>query len=117
MSISSRVAKRQRSLGEKIVITVLLTTLMTHFISYFLEQKSHITDTGFSRLSNNFFTKITVVRSKWIIDNKPQWVDILSRSNISNEGERSAEHIPVKITVGLTSVLIMLIALPSGNMP
>ena len=72
MSITARVEKRERSMAELIVVIVLFSLLMATFISHFMTQKEHISQAGFDRLADNFFSKVNVVRSQWFMDNKPK---------------------------------------------
>jgi hypothetical protein len=97
MSVSSASEKKQKSLGEIIIITLLLAVLMTNLVSGFLDQTDYISDAGFARLSTNFFSKVTLVHSKWVIDDKPRWVSLSSTSDLEGQNNRSAEYIPVNI--------------------
>ncbi len=86
MSIAARVEKRERSMAELIVVIVLFSLLMATFISSFMTQKEQISQAGFERLADNFFSKVNVVRSQWFMDQKPNVV-ILSELG-SNKNER-----------------------------
>lgn len=89
MSITARVEKRERSMAELIVVIVLFSLLMATFISHFMTQKEHISQAGFNRLADNFFSKVNVVRSQWFMENKPSSVMLAAM------GSNDKERIPV----------------------
>jgi len=85
MSISARVEKRERSMAELIVVIVLFSLLMATFISHFMTQKEHISQAGFDRLADNFFSKVNVVRSQWFMENKPNSVMLAEMGSTEKE--------------------------------
>jgi len=95
MSISSTMVKRQLSATELIILSVLLSILMANFGVFFLSKKAQVSDRVFAHLSTHFFSKITLVRSKWMLDNKPDWVNLISTTDTTDKGIRSTEYIPV----------------------
>ena len=85
MSVKESVAKKEKSMAELIVVVVLLSLLMAHFISYFMGQNDKITQIGFNALANNFYSKVTVVHGQWFMDMKPRRVKVLSMQNAKIE--------------------------------
>ena len=64
------------TLNKVLVVILLLATLMTVFISYYLEQEKEIETTALKAVAANFISQVTVVRSQWLMDKKPKQVNI-----------------------------------------
>ena len=78
MSRQNVADKKEKSLGEIVIIIAIVSILMMSFIHYFLKQEDQITQAGFKALSQNFSTKITAVRAQWFMDKKPDYVELIS---------------------------------------
>jgi competence protein ComGC len=74
MSIDLRIEKRGKAIVELIIVIVFLFLLMITFISHFMTQKEHISEAGFNRIANVFFSQVNVIRSQWLMDRKPKKV-------------------------------------------
>lgn len=66
--------KKDRSLVEIVILVMILAILMMSFIHYFFKQEDRLTHVAFSRLAQNFSTKVTTVHAQWFMDNQPNIV-------------------------------------------
>lgn len=74
--------KKERSLGEIIIIVLIVSVLMMSFIHYFFKQEEQLTNVGFNALLHNFSIKVTTVRAQWFMDKQPNIVSLISSEKI-----------------------------------
>lgn len=67
---------KEKSLAEIVIIVLIIAILMVSFIHYFFKQEDQLTNVAFSRLAQNFSTKVTVVHAQWFMDKQPNIVII-----------------------------------------
>jgi len=72
--------KKERSLGELVIIVLLVASLMAIFIHSFFKQEQQLSQAGFTTLANNFAAKANLVHAQWLMDSKPTVV-MLSTMN------------------------------------
>lgn len=63
--------KKERSLVEMVIIVLVLALLMMSFILSFFKQEEKFTEVAYSRLAQNFSTKVTAVHAQWFMDKQP----------------------------------------------
>lgn len=68
--------KREKSLGEIVLVVLLFSILMATFIHYFFKSETQINQVGFANLANNFSSQIILIHSKWLMDGKPVQVKV-----------------------------------------
>lgn len=93
MSQQSVVEKREKSLGEQVIIIVLLGAMMALFLYYFFKQTNELSQAGFGNLAHNFSAKVTAIRAQWYMDKQPQMVFV--RENTSDNKRNQGYGIPV----------------------
>jgi competence protein ComGC len=76
--------KNEKSLGEMVIIILMVAVLMMSFIHYFFKQEDQITRAGFNALTQNFSTKITAVRAQWFMDKQPSRVQLISSGELQS---------------------------------
>ncbi len=74
---NAAVEKREKSLGEMIVVILAFALLMATFIHYFFKNEAQITEAGFNNLAANFASKVMLIRSQWLMDGRPDKVKIV----------------------------------------
>jgi len=74
--------KNEKSLGELVIIVLIVAILMMSFIHYFFKQEKQITNVGFSGLLQSFSTTVTAVRAQWFMDKQPNIVSLISSEKI-----------------------------------
>lgn len=80
MTRQGQAEKREKSMGENIVIITLVAGLMAIFIYYAFRQESQITQVGFETLTNAFSSKVTAIRAQWFMENQPNVVVVKDKS-------------------------------------
>jgi hypothetical protein len=73
----SAVEKREKSLGELILVVMALSLLMAIFIYYFFKNENNINEAGFDNLAANFASKVILIRSQWLMDGRPNRVKLV----------------------------------------
>ena len=63
--------KKERTLVEIVLIVLVLAILMMSFIHSFFKQEEKFTEAAYSRLAQNFSTKVTAVHAQWFMDKQP----------------------------------------------
>ncbi len=98
--------KKESSLGELIVIILLIAAFMATFIHYFFKQEQQFSDTGFTILAHKFSATVVSVHAQWYMDKKPNIVMVITmdgqqqRVSVNDKGwinSISAESICQKI--------------------
>jgi hypothetical protein len=79
--------KSERSLGEVVVVIVLVALLMTSFIFYFFKHQGQLTRAGFESVSHVFSARINGIRAQWFMDSQPKFVVIESNQNDKRKTE------------------------------
>ncbi|GHF82809.1 hypothetical protein [Thalassotalea marina] len=74
MTRQGQTNKREKSMGENIVIITMVAGLMAIFIYYAFRQEGEITQVGFESLANTFSSKVTSIRAQWFMENQPKVV-------------------------------------------
>ncbi len=74
---NASVDKREKSLGEMILVILAFALLMATFIHYFFKNEDQINEAGFENLAANFASKIMLIRSQWLMDGRPDKVKII----------------------------------------
>jgi hypothetical protein len=73
--------KSEKSLGEVLVVIVLVALLMASFIFYFFKHQGQLTRAGFESVSHVFSARINGIRAQWFMDSQPKFVVIESNLN------------------------------------
>ena len=74
---NAAVEKREKSLGEMIVVILAFALLMATFIHYFFKNEDNINEAGFNNLAANFASKVMLIRSQWLMDGRPNTVKVV----------------------------------------
>ena len=72
MSNKSVLSRRGKTIGENILIVLLIAVLMAMFIYYFFKQEKQLTQVGFEAIANNFAANVTAIRAQWFMDGQPK---------------------------------------------
>lgn len=80
MTRQGQADKREKSMGENIVIVTIVSGLMAIFIYYAFRQEAKITQVGFETLANAFSSKVTAIRAQWFMENQPKMVMVKDKS-------------------------------------
>ncbi len=75
--------KSEKSLGEMLVVVVLVALLMASFIFYFFKHQGQLTRAGFESVSNVFSARVNGIHAQWFMELQPQNITIDS----STEGD------------------------------
>lgn len=75
--------KSEKSLGEMLVVVVLIALLMASFIFYFFKHQAQLTRAGFESVSNVFSARVNGIHAQWFMDLQPKNVVIDSSVNSS----------------------------------
>jgi hypothetical protein len=73
--------KREKSWYENIIIVIVIAILMSSVINWYLKSEDNFKQAGYNALAATFFSRITVIRSQWFMDNKPRYVSIHNNGN------------------------------------
>lgn len=73
--------KREKSWYENIIIIVVIAVLMASVITWYLKSEENFQQAGYNALAATFFSRLTVIRSQWFMDNKPEYVSIYYKEN------------------------------------
>ncbi|GLX77867.1 hypothetical protein tinsulaeT_12070 [Thalassotalea insulae] len=71
MTAQSEANKRERSLGENVMVVMLVALLMSVFLYYFFQQEKNISQAGFNIAATNFSSKVTAIRAQWFMEHQP----------------------------------------------
>lgn len=82
---NAAVEKREKSLGEMIVVILAFALLMATFIHYFFKNEAQITEAGFNNLAANFASKVMLIRSQWLMDGRPDKVKIVEFDTLTEQ--------------------------------
>ncbi len=85
MTKQSVANNREKTLGENILVVVLVASLMSAFLYYFFKHQQTISQAGFQIAATNFASKITAIRAQWFMENQP-----LSLMVKEKDGSKSA---------------------------
>jgi len=77
--------KREKSLGEIVLVVLLFTILMAIFIYYFFKNETQINQAGFTNLANSFASQVILIRSQWLMDGKPEQVKITENNVLKSK--------------------------------
>lgn len=75
--------KSEKSLGELLVVVVLVALLMASFIFYFFKHQGQLTRAGFESVSHVFSARVNGIHGQWFMDLQPQ--NVVIESSISSE--------------------------------
>lgn len=81
---SSAITKREKSWYENIIIVIVIAALMASVITWYLKREDYFKQAGYNALAATFFSRLTVIRSQWFMDNKPKYVNVYSSSDRGN---------------------------------
>jgi len=81
------VNKREKSLGEMILVVLLFTILMATFIHYFFKNELQINQAGFANLENNFASQVIFIHSQWLMDGKPAQIKVIDKSTLATNAK------------------------------
>ena len=70
--------KREKSAAEIFAVVVMVMVFMAVFISYFMKQSQQISEVGYSTLANNFAAQVNAIHAQWMMDGKPDNVNVSS---------------------------------------
>lgn len=73
--------KREKSWYENIIIVVVIAILMTSVITWYLKSEDNFKQAGYNALAATFFSRLTIIRSQWFMDNKPKYVSVNNNDN------------------------------------
>jgi len=73
--------KREKSLGEIILVVLLFSILMASFIYYFFKNETQINNAGFVNLANNFVSQVIFIRSQWLMDGRPAQIKVINNGS------------------------------------
>ena len=90
--------KKETSLGENVVVIAVFALLMSTFIYHFFKQQDSITKVGFDAIAKVFITKLTLVHAQWLMDGKPDLIEV-SSSNLNANDDDGNEIISIKVPV------------------
>lgn len=85
--------KKEKSLGELIVVIVILALLMTTFIHYFFKRSDEFTHAGFNALANAFSAQINAIHAQWIMDKKPDYLYLKEFTRESQEASSTENRL------------------------
>ncbi len=77
---SSAIDKTEKSLAEILIIVGMVAIMMAVFVFYFFKHEATLTATGFERLKSNFASQVLIIHAKWMLDGKPNVVQLHSGS-------------------------------------
>jgi hypothetical protein len=80
MSKLSKTVDKKKSLTEFIIVIIIIGILMNLFINLFFEQRAKLTNSILLSISQQFTTKVNLVRSAWLTSSQPQVVKLLQLS-------------------------------------
>jgi len=69
--------KREKSLGELILVILMFAILMAIFIHYFFKNQAQINQVGFTNLANNFASQTMLIHSQWLMDGRPNQINMV----------------------------------------
>jgi hypothetical protein len=81
--------KKERTLGEILVVIVLVGSLMTSFIFYFFKHQEQLVRVGFESLSHVFSARVNGIHAQWFMDSQPKNV-VIENSFADKAGEKVA---------------------------
>ncbi|WP_448553215.1 hypothetical protein [Thalassotalea montiporae] len=76
---------KERTVLELIIIGVLITLLMANFLYAFFKQESSIEEAGFRALANRFTTKVNAIHGQWLMDGRPQVIELRDNLGQTNK--------------------------------
>ncbi|NQY62206.1 MAG: hypothetical protein HRT38_00575 [Alteromonadaceae bacterium] len=82
--------KKEKSLGENVVVIAVFALLMSTFIYHFFKQQDSLAKVGFDAIANAFIIKLTLVHAQWLMDGKPAFIEVSSRDLNINDDDASA---------------------------
>lgn len=77
--------KSERSLGEILLVVMLVALLMASFIFYFFKHQAQLTRIGFESVSQVFLARANGMRAQWHMDAQPHTLVINNSSANSNK--------------------------------
>jgi len=80
--------KRERSLGELVIVVLVFSIMMAIFIFYFFKNEDHITEVGFTHLANNFYGQVVLFHSQWFMDGRPKHIITVEIDQITGKKEK-----------------------------
>lgn len=63
--------KKEKTLGEVIIVVLILAILMMTFMTYFFKRSDDMSHAGFSALANVFMSRVNGMHAQWFMDKKP----------------------------------------------
>lgn len=78
-------ASGERPLARTLVLVIMLAVLMSVFLHYFFKQENLLRESGFNQVAQLFNSKVNMVKSQWMMDSQPVWVDVKSYDDEGNE--------------------------------
>jgi hypothetical protein len=87
--------KSERSLGEILLVVVLIALLMASFIFYFFKHQAQLTRVGFKSVSQVFLARVNGIRAQWHMDAQPHTIVI--NSNTADSSEKQI-RVPINST-------------------
>ena len=77
--------KSEKSLGEMLIVIVLVALLMVSFIFYFFKHQGQLTSAGFESMSHIFSARVNGIHAQWFMDAQPKFVAIESSIKDKND--------------------------------
>jgi hypothetical protein len=76
---------REKTLGENVIIIVLIATLMASFLYYFFKQEQRLTKVGFDAVARKFSSSVLAVRAQWFMDGQPDEIILkeIDKANVT----------------------------------
>jgi len=77
--------KRERSLGELVLVVLVFALLMAIFIHYFFKSEAQINRVGFASLASSFVSKVILIHGQWLTDGRPKQVNIVEYEQVNGD--------------------------------
>lgn len=85
-------ASSERPLAKTLVLVTMLAVLMSIFLHYFFKNEDLLRESGFNQVAQLFNSKVNMVRSQWMMDKQPVWVEVKS---YDDDGEAHQQKVKV----------------------
>jgi hypothetical protein len=72
MTKPTAAGKKEKTVGENIMVIILLLVFMGTAVQYFLKQQQHFTESGLNTLKSTFSARLMVMHAQWLMDKKPR---------------------------------------------
>ncbi len=93
---SSATEKTEKSLGQMLIVIMMVGVLMAVFIYYAFKQEATFQSTGFKAIKNTFASKVQIVHAQWLMDNQPNVIVLSSNSSSDDSKYKQIIHLNKK---------------------